>query len=291
MKNFITCSFTILLVLTCLIAFPIALNEITGKAAGRTSPMDKGEFMPVGPLPSMKEEMDSVKDKKNSMDASMEKPPEDIDHSSNTDENKVLEDDRTYNFMEATSDYFNDALFIGDSRTVGLSEYGNLGRAAIFASNGMNVYNVFKNEVSTPAIGKMNLEQLLESRNFDKIYIMLGINELGYDFDATKNRYFDLVNTIKTLVPDAIIFIQANLHVTQSRSDSDEIYNNINIDKFNDMISTLADNKTIFYIDVNEIFDDEHGNLHASYSADNTHVLGKYYDDWSKWLCKKAIRK
>ncbi len=35
-----------------------------------------------------------------------------------------------------------DVLFIGDSRTVGLSEYGDLGNADVFADSGMSVFNL-----------------------------------------------------------------------------------------------------------------------------------------------------
>jgi lysophospholipase L1-like esterase len=142
-----------------------------------------------------------------------------------------------------------------------------------------------------PSAGKTGLKQLLENNSYGKVYIMLGINELGYDFYAITNKYFKLVDTVKSLQPDAIIFVQANLHVTKIRSDSDKVYNNSNLDKFNRMISALADNKTVFYIDVNKNFDDENGNLSEDYSTDNTHVLGKYYMDWSEWLCTKAIAK
>ena len=79
--------------------------------------------------------------------------------------------------------YFDDALFIGDSRTVGISEYGDLNNATFFANTGMSVYNVFEKSVSVPKIGKLKLEQLLESKKFGKVYIMLGINELGYDMN------------------------------------------------------------------------------------------------------------
>lgn len=44
---------------------------------------------------------------------------------------------------------FTGVLFIGDSRTVGLSEYGDLGKAEIFANSGMSVFNLFESTVRT----------------------------------------------------------------------------------------------------------------------------------------------
>ena len=91
--------------------------------------------------------------------------------------------------------YFDDALFIGDSRTVGISEYGDLNNATFFANTGMSVYNVFEKSVSVPKIGKLKLEQLLESKKFGKVYIMLGINELGYDMNKTLENYKKLIRS------------------------------------------------------------------------------------------------
>ena len=115
--------------------------------------------------------------------------------------------------------YFNDALFIGDSRTIGISEYGDLNNATFFAYTGMSVYNVFSKTVSVPKVGKLNLEQLLSSKKFGKIYIMLGINELGYNTNQTLENYKKLVDYIKDSQSSAIIYIQANLHVASKKSE------------------------------------------------------------------------
>lgn len=195
-------------------------------------------------------------------------------------------------FAKSGIEYFDDALFIGDSRTVGLYEYGNLQNADYFCSTGMSVYNLFSSSEYVKSIDKnTTLENLLDSSEYGKVYLMLGINELGYSFDKTIEKFSETVNTIRTKQPDAILYVMANLHVTKNRSDSDSIFCNPNIDKLNNSISSLADGKNIFYIDVNELFDDGHGNLDAVYTSDNAHVYAKHYIDWSNWLCTKTIVK
>ncbi len=187
-------------------------------------------------------------------------------------------------------EYFDDALFIGDSRTVGISEYGDLNNAIFFANTGMSVYNVFEKNVSVPQVGKLKLEQLLTYKKFGKIYIMLGINELGYNQEKTLKKYKDLLKFIQEKQSNAIIYIEANLHVTAERSNKDKTINNININKINNEISKLADNEKIFFIDVNEKFDDENGNLSSNYTQDNVHIYAKYYKEWSDWLSQNAVK-
>ena len=187
-------------------------------------------------------------------------------------------------------EYFDDALSIGDSRTVGISEYGDLNNAIFFANTGMSVYNVFEKNVSVPQVGKLKLEQLLTYKKFGKIYIMLGINELGYNQEKTLKKYKDLLKFIQEKQSNAIIYIEANLHVTAERSNKDKTINNININKINNEISQLADNEKIFFIDVNEKFDDENGNLSSNYTQDNVHIYAKYYKEWSDWLSQNAVK-
>ena len=71
------------------------------------------------------------------------------------------------------TDNFSDVLFIGDSRTVGLSEYGDLGEAEVFANSGMSVFNLFDSRVTLKSGGKQTLEQVLSDRSFRSLYLMM----------------------------------------------------------------------------------------------------------------------
>lgn len=184
--------------------------------------------------------------------------------------------------------YFDDALFIGDSRTVGIAEYGYLTNADFFADVSMSVYKVENKRLSIEG-EKRKLAELLSENTYGKIYVMLGINELGYDFEYTVEKYCTLLDTIQVAQPDAIIYICANLHVTKKQSEKDKLFNNVNIDHFNEAIAQMADGEKRFYIDVNEIFDDAEGNLSEEFSSDEAHVMGKYYADWCDWLMTQAI--
>ena len=181
------------------------------------------------------------------------------------------------------------ALFIGDSRTVGLMEYSGL-ESDFFASVGMSVYNVEDEEVSVPNVGKVTLDQLLSNREYDTIYLMLGINELGYDMDQTVNVYGKLVEDISKSQPNAKIMIQANLHVTQEKSRNHDYITNERIDEFNDKTAGLADGKNIFYLDENPEYDDEDGAMSPEVTSDGAHLYAKYYEQWGTWIKEESQR-
>lgn len=113
---------------------------------------------------------------------------------------------------------------------------------------------------------------------------------LGYDFQSIINKYGELLNYVNGKQPNAAIFIQANLHVSKKRSDSDNYINNKNIDRLNSELSKFANGKNAFYMDANHLFDDKDGNLSSDKTADNAHLYAKYYSEWGKWICKETAK-
>lgn len=195
----------------------------------------------------------------------------------------------TAGFAEVGNDYFDDVLFIGDSRTVGLRAYGDFPDAHYFCSTSMSVIGVLSAYEYVRDYGETSLSYLLDRASFGKVYIMLGINELPGIWDDNLAAFSTLLQMIREKQPNALIVIQANMHVDGKRSRYDTIYNNDNINNYNQKLSEFTDGKQIFYIDMNESFDDENGNLGEGYSNDGTHLLAKHYAQWSQYLRENAV--
>ena len=200
---------------------------------------------------------------------------------------------QTYDFSTVTEDYFDDAVFIGDSRTVGLFEYGGMEeRADFFAKISLTIYDVFTAPVAKDkTTGRMiTVEQALSQKKYGKVYLMLGINELGTGtVDSFMEEYRAVVEKLRELQPDAVIFVEGIMRVTGTKNESDPIFNNTNINERNAQIMKLADNQNIFYIDVNEVVCDESGNLNAEYTIDEIHLKAKYYSIWKRFLLEHGI--
>lgn len=180
-----------------------------------------------------------------------------------------------------------DALMIGDSRVVGLMEYAEMD-CDFFAGVGMSVYNIDDEPVSVPDVGRMTLTELLSNKSYGKIYLMLGINELGYELDQTVEKYQQLVESIRSLQPDAKLFIMGNLHVTLRKSTYHDYIKNSTISELNNRISQFADNQNIFYLDVNPEFDDANGALSERFTSDGVHLYAKHYEHWGEWIATQS---
>lgn len=184
-------------------------------------------------------------------------------------------------------EHFADVLFVGDSRTVGLYEYGQLEEADVFADSGMTGFNLWSSELSFDGQGKKTLEQVLTEKQYRTIHFMLGINELGYSMNQVVEKYRAAVEKIQMMQPDAQVVLGANLHVTAAKSASSNIYNNQQINELNMKIQKIGEELGCYYVDINEVFDDAQGCLAKEYTTDGSHVLGIYYADWVQWLKNK----
>ena len=191
---------------------------------------------------------------------------------------------------QSDEDYFSDALFLGDSRTVGFYLYARIPGATYFARTSMNVYNAFDKKVSeTSDTASYDLAELLTKKKFGKIYILLGINEIGYSYTSIVSNYSKIIDYIKQYQPDAKIIIQSNMHVTKKKSDANpNTFSNTRIDELNRRLSQLADNKKVFYLGFEKIFDGADGAMSSEYSGDGVHLYGKCYKLWRDWMLENG---
>ena len=204
---------------------------------------------------------------------------------------------RNFYYLQTSVDssYFSDALFIGDSRTGGFSIYGNMNENCSFIyKESLSVYTVFSEMLtyrkSNGTSYSNTLEEILTTYSFDKIYICLGVNELGIpDTIRYYERYRTILERIHEMQPDAILYIQGVMHVSEKKSSEDDTYNNTIIVERNKAVATLANGWNIFYIDMNSAVCDDNGNLLPELSSDGVHLYGSQYGRWNDFLKEHAI--
>ena len=196
-------------------------------------------------------------------------------------------------YISVDDSYFDDALFIGDSRMVGLSQYCQDidARATFYAKKSLSIYNIRDDKwIETEDGDEISLAEALETNHFSKVYIMVGINELGRgDENDFRQAYQDVINQIQSAEPDAYIFINSIMHVSKEKNETDELYNNTNINLRNDAIKSLEDKQNIFYLNINEAVDDEEGNLDAETTTDGVHLKGACYEPWHEYLLSHGV--
>lgn len=187
--------------------------------------------------------------------------------------------------------YFDDAVFLGDSRTVGLRAFGSFHNSGYFAKTGISVNSFFMYPALDEETG-LTLTQTLSMRQYKKVYIMIGVNDAaGVPLTDFETQFFDAVKEIQTLQPDAIIYIQSILGVTKNKELNDSYhYNNERVLERNALLKSKCDGEKLVYLDVFSIFTDEEGYLNPNNSADGLHLNSSDYNLWCDYLMNNGIQ-
>ena len=192
---------------------------------------------------------------------------------------------------EVADAYFLDALFVGDSRTQGLSLYKIIPSATILASPSVSVNAVLEYEFS---VGETTttLPAALASKPYTGVYLSLGVNELGWNsVDDFIAYYEDLIDAIRSAQPLTQIYIQSLLPVSANRDGSSEIYTNARIDAYNAKLQALAAAKQVYYLDVASAYRDGAGALPSDYTSDGINLDSDAFGPWYNYLKTHTVTK
>lgn len=176
--------------------------------------------------------------------------------------------------------------FIGDSRTQGFIMYNGLKDVQDYSYVGLMVDTaVTKKFVKTSGGKQITLIEDMANKDIEKVYIMLGVNELGWSYpEVFKVKYEELIDEIRKVQPNCEIYVQSIIPVTKDRDESDSIYNNTNIRKFNKLIKEVAKDKNVTYLDVQSALVNSEGYLPDSASPDGIHMSPSYCEKWLNYL-------
>jgi len=182
--------------------------------------------------------------------------------------------------------FFQDAVFIGNSCSEGIKHYSIIEDTAVLASKGITVDNIFSDPTIKDEDGiNRTIMEVLSENDYGKIYIMLGMNELGWAYDNIFiEHYSALLDKIREMEPTADIYVQSILPVSAERSMQGDDFNNQRIGLYNSLIKKMCQGKKVFYVDVRESVMDENGCLCEDASTDGIHLNKTYYLKWYDYI-------
>lgn len=180
----------------------------------------------------------------------------------------------------------NDVAFIGDSRTQAFIMYTGLSNIIDYTDIGLMVNTAITKEFVKTADGrKITILEDMKSKNINTIYIMLGVNELGWAYsNLFIQKYEELIDSIKAIKPECEIIIESIIPVTKAKSDIDPVYNNSKIIEYNQLIKEMTERKGIKFLDVSSVLINSDGNLPEDATTDGVHINKEYSMKWLDFL-------
>ncbi|MEQ2443735.1 GDSL-type esterase/lipase family protein [Pseudoflavonifractor sp. CLA-AP-H29] len=184
--------------------------------------------------------------------------------------------------------WFDDAVFLGDSRTDGLRLYGGIPGADFIQHTGVTVFEIGTKECIRIDGQKYTMLEALALKQYGKVYIMLGVNELGYFNDNSfAKAYADMVDQVRAIQPNAVIYLQnlVSVNPEKCKANNQPYYvTNEQIAVYNGIIENIATEKHAVLVDVNAALVDESGILPREGTTDGVHFTKDYYIKWYDYL-------
>ncbi|MBM6926506.1 GDSL-type esterase/lipase family protein [Pseudoflavonifractor phocaeensis] len=201
--------------------------------------------------------------------------------------------------------WFDDAVFVGDSISLKLTGYVSkmrqsdpsfLGKAQFLTAGSLGSGNALW-DVSSESVHplyqgtKMRLEDSIAACGAKKLYILLGMNDVGmYGIDGSVANMETLLKLILEKTPDLQIFVQSATPI--HKGNELKVLNNANLVIYNQGLQEMCQRNGWHYVDVASVLRDADGYLPDAYCSDAS-GMGMHFTDqacqvWIDYLRQDA---
>lgn len=169
-------------------------------------------------------------------------------------------------------EYFDDAAFMGNSLVDGFRMFSGLSNCDYYAKTSMTI------------LGIGGYLTQMSSREYGKVYMLLGINELTYNLDTLMRAYAKAIDRLTYDHPGVMIYIMSVSPVSAAKDASSKTFTMANVYRFNERLLQLAEEKNCYYIDLCDALAGDDGFLPADVTTDGIHFVASEYKVWLDYL-------
>lgn len=200
---------------------------------------------------------------------------------------------RPGNPSESFEDYISDTVFIGDSRTVGLSLYRYIKPENVYAKNGQNHQGARTEHFVDLGTGRLlTVAEAVAVTKPKRIIVSYGINGVAFfGREAFIEQYSYLIDDLQNASPDSLIIIQSILPVSDYyQKYVDTRVNNDTIDSYNLLLKQLAEEKNCTFLDTSSLFKNSSNCLAVEYDiGDGIHLSRYAYEVFLQHLDQNRV--
>ncbi len=263
----------ILSIVTLIVGFYVMSAFITGSISGvfKGKSSSEKDYLVQLESKSLDDVQDKIDNYQNEILKKNNKGPGNNNNLNNPENN-----DTTNNGDINYAKYYENTVFMGDSITESLSEFEIL-----------DSYNVISNKGDTVVKAMQNIDKLqgINPKNLVLLYgmndvIEFDINLSGQDSNDFKERYIELINSIKAVLPKTNIYLISPLPVMANAVETNYRLTNENLNEFRSKVNEVANVTGSTYIDLASIMT-EKDYLHEQ---DGIHYKYDFYPLWLDYL-------
>lgn len=195
--------------------------------------------------------------------------------------------------QKVDDDYFDNTVFIGDSRTVAMQALNLINPKDTFAVNGINHIDYMSWNFYDEVTGiNGTIFDIVASRKPEKIYVALGVNGVAFMQKSTfLEKYIEMIEKLMKASPNSKIIIESILPVNEETYNrGNPNMNNVNVDDMNRELLNLVNIKGIYYLDLSDVLKDENNRLARKYDCgDGIHFTNAGYEAIYNEMCYYGV--
>lgn len=177
---------------------------------------------------------------------------------------------------------------IGDSIVATIGLYNVTEHIDFYGKVSLNSHTIFTKRISGSS--RVVIDEI-KGRGYDKVIILMGINEYGANVSTWKEQYRKIIQGVRDRAPGAEIYVHAILPVNDGRARANGYYvTNAIIAPMNKALKALAQEENCFFIDAREAIALSDGTLPYEAASDGIHPTYKYCDIWGDWLIEQICK-
>lgn len=165
--------------------------------------------------------------------------------------------------------FYDNSVFLGDAIVNGIGYYKYLGADKIFG------------DTNTTTDKATSYIDAITAKAPQKVFIMLGINDLNYgskNTDAIAASYASLISAIKTKLPAAKIYVISVLPITKDYEAKSGVYiRKANLEALNNKLKGMVTTSGFDYLDLTTAFQDSTGYLNTAVTGNGLNLTSTYY--------------
>ena len=183
----------------------------------------------------------------------------------------------------ADDSFFSDTAILGNSLVDGLRLYAKLKTVDYYCATSMSVVSALKTKNVLLQDGTYGTQMdAIAQKQYGKIYIELGINEMGGNVNTFIKNYRTMLDRIRAAQPNAEIYIMAVTPTSQAKTGTS--FSRERVLMYNEALYNLANQWGCWYLDDFTPLADGDGYLPASETWDGVHFVAAKYKSWEELI-------
>lgn len=189
--------------------------------------------------------------------------------------------------------WFDDSAVIGHSLMEGFEMFSGVDAGIHFFTNtGISAAGVLGySQFDLPNGGAGTLETGLGQKDFSKVYIMLGINEITTSQEKLKTNMAAIIETVRANQPEGIPIYVLNITPTTEKKSGSSDFNQKNVKRLNQALAQVCEEQECYLVDLYSCFADENGYLPADISTDGVHLKSPQYRVMADYILSHTVEK